>query len=207
MINLDITGFYYQISVPAQGIVTVLDLMNAAKGVKSPNGGVLDFALDFDGRFVQTISVNYDRNCELKNRQQNLTVLPKRRPTGGLYSFTDDVLEPANRLNVAGQVPGLHAWQYRVSDINGRMKSRIGNTEFLGIGPSNEPHQLSLGEPLEDGDTVTWRIVAIFGLNHYLDSKRNMLLNKSGGRPLGLKTAIEVLRKAKVNLAEFYFQQ
>jgi hypothetical protein len=207
MINLEITGFYFRLSVPADGIVTVLDLMNAASGVESANGGVMDFALDFDQRFIETISVNYGRTSTSERHRENLTVLPKRRPTGGLYSFTEDVTEPENRISRPGQVPGLHAWQYYVYDINGRMKSRVGTTELLGVKPAAESDQLSLGEPLEDGDTVAWRIVAIFGLNHYFDSKRNMLLAKSGGRTLGLKAAIEVLREAKVNLAEFTVQQ
>lgn len=207
MINLEVTGFYYQLSVPADGIVTVIDLMNAARGVKSPNGGVMDFALDVDGRFIETIAVKYDRTSTFGSSQRNLTVLPKRRPTGGLYSFTDDAIAPANRISRPGQVPGLLAWQYYVSDINGRMKSRIGTTEPLGIGTAAESDQLALGEPLEDGDTVAWRIVAIFGLNHYFDSKRDMLLAKGGERPIGLKAAIEVLREAKVNLADFTVQQ
>ncbi len=209
MINLEITGFYFRLSVPADGIVTVLDLMNSARGVESANGGVLDFALDFGQRFVERISVNHGRTSTSEEGRQKFTVLPKRRPTGGLYSFTEDVTEPENRISRPGQVSGTHAWQYYVSDIEGRMKTWIGTTETLGIGATAEAEsdQLAIGEPLKDGDTVAWRIVAIFGLNHYFDSKRNLLLAKSGGRPVGLKAAIEVLREAKVNLTEFTVQQ
>lgn len=209
MINLEITGFYFRLSVPADGIVTVLDLMNSARGVESANGGVMDFALDFGQRFVERISVNHGRTIASEEDRQKFTVLPKRRPTGGLYSFTEDVTEPENRISRPGQVSGTHAWQYYVSDIEGRMKSWIGTTEPLGIGATAEAEsdQLAIGEPLKDGDTVAWRIVAIFGLNHYFDSKRNLLLAKSGGRHVGLKAAIEVLREAKVNLTEFTVQQ
>lgn len=203
MINLDIAGFYYRISVPADGIVTVLDLMNAAKGIRSDNGGVLDFRLDFYDRFIETISVNYDRASNPESRQENLTPsLPKRRPTG-LYSFTDDVTDPANRISSPGRVPGLHAWQYYISDSTGVMKSQIGPTGLRGIAPVAESDQLPFGAPLADGDTVVWRLIGIFGLNHFFDSQRTMLLAKSGGRPLGIKAAVEAMKDAKISLAEF----
>lgn len=204
MITLDIAGFYYRGSVPPSGIVTVLELMKALRGVRTPNGGVLDFRLDRDDRFIETISVDYDRTSNPESRQQNLTPsLPKRRPTG-LYSFTDDVMDPANRISSPGRVPGLHAWQYYVSDIDGKMKSQFNPTTGLrGIAPVAESDQDPFGAPLADGDTVVWRLIGIFGLNHFFDSQRTMLLAKSGGRPLGLKAAIEVMKQAKINLAEF----
>ena len=203
MINLDIAGFYYRLSVPAGGIVTVLDLMNAARGVRASNGGVLDFRLDFADKFVETISVDYDRTSNPESRQQNLTpTLPKRRPTG-LYSFTDDVTDPANRISSPGRVPGLHAWQYYISDSAGLMKSQIGPTGVRGIAPAAESDQPPFGAPLADGDTVVWRLLGIFGLNHFFDSQRTKLLAKSGGRPLGLKAAIEMMKEADIDLKEF----
>ena len=205
MITLDIAGFYYGHSVPADGITTVVNLMEKARGVRTSNGGVLDFRLDQNNLFIETISVEYDRVSNPESRQKGLpAAIPGRRPTG-LYSFTDDVLDPANRISSPGRIPGLHAWQYYITSADGVLKSRGDSDLMRGIAPAAKSDQPPYGVTLIDGDTVVWRLIAIFGLNHFFDSQRVMLLSNSGGRPLGLKAAIEVMRAGNANFDNFLY--
>ncbi|MEO1528291.1 MAG: hypothetical protein AAFX06_22950 [Planctomycetota bacterium] len=200
MINLDITGFYYRIPVEPSGITTVLDLLNAARGSRAPNGGVLDFRLDFSGEFIETIAVEYDDRSNPESRQENLSsAFPKRRPQG-LYSFTDDVTDPANRIVNPGRVPGLHAWQYYIFDAGNQLRSRFGPSGERGIAPVVNSDQPPFGVALNDGDTVVWRLVGIFGLNHFFDFHRNHLISSSRGRPVGFKSAIKTLTESGIDL-------
>lgn len=207
MIILDIPCFYYHMPVPPDGIATVLDLMNAAKGAESPTGGVLDFELDRNRRFVQTISVHHRRKSDPECRYQNLSVLPTRRPTGGNYSFTDDVTDPKNWINGPGRVPGLHTWQHYVFDSQGRTKSHLCPTGLRDIAPLAETQPLATGEPLEDGDRAVWRLVALFGLNHFFEAHRDTLRVKTDGKPIGLKSAIAILREDNLDLLDFTIDQ
>lgn len=199
MITLDIAGFYYGCSVPADGIVTVLGLMNKAKNVRTSNDGVLNFDLE-NNQYINRLSVTYDGVRNPESRQKGGLGLPKARPKG-TYEFTDDVFSPSNRIIVPGKVSGLHAWQYYITDVDGRLKSRGKEELTRGIVSAAESDQEPFGKPLVDGDTVVWRLIAIFGLNDILDSQRSMLLAKSGGRSLGLKAAMEIMSAENVDFS------
>lgn len=189
MIHLDITGFYYRFSCELDGIRTVFDLMSKARGVPTANGGKLFFDADpARPNFCQTITVEYPAGSRPKSRQSG-----DPRPLG-LYTYTDDVLDPNNRIVVPNGQTGLHIWQYYITNRDRQIKTgpnEAGNRAIVGFKVSDqEPY----GAALEDEDTVTWRLVAIFGIADSIDKNRTMLTEKANGKPLGLKAAISMLK-------------
>lgn len=186
-ITLDITGFYYSIEVDSSGANSVLDVLNRANGVRADNGGVLSFDLDSAG-FVKKLTVAYDGGSDPKSRQNN-SAFGLERPVG-IYSYSDDVLNSANRIGNSGNVPGLLVWQYYVFDQNGRAKNEsvITPPERV-ITSASEPFGLA------DGDRIVWRLVGIFGLNQFIDAAREEITTESKGQSLSLKAAAELFRK------------
>lgn len=189
-IRLDITGFYYEEDVPFDaGLTTVLDVMvRAAENPSSLNGGRLSYGLDSKG-FVSEIQVRYDAASTPRSRQDKS---PNDSPFGlerprGTYRYADDVLSPRNRVEVQGAVPGLLTWQYYVTDAQGRPKNNDRE-----ITPVVKPLPLALA----DGDRITWRLVAIFGLNQFIDAARQQVVMESKGQPLSLKAAGRLLRES-----------
>jgi hypothetical protein len=190
MITLDITGFYYRHETSPGGISSVLDLMNRAQGVRTKNGGVLSFVSDVDG-FVETITVDYDDDSKPTSRQTH-----DRRLTGR-YTYTDS---PSNKGNIIlvppGANAGIHVWQYYITDKNGCLKSGADVEGIRTIIPftiSDKPP----GGPLKDGDTVTWRLVGIFGLEEELrelEERRDELKELLGDEPTSVKRALRALR-------------
>lgn len=190
MIHLDITGFYYRYDADPKGIETVYDLMKAAEGKTSGNGGKLSFKPEAGTVFCTEITVDYDASSTPKSRQSGAP-----RPKGR-YTYTDNVLSPANRITVPGGATGLLVWQYYVTDSNGKLKSgynAAGERRIVGFLESNKP---PYGAELEDEDTVTWRLVAIFGVADEIDTNRELLAKKSMGKPLSLKAAMAALSPA-----------
>ncbi|MBM3956140.1 MAG: hypothetical protein FJ309_16285 [Planctomycetes bacterium] len=188
MIHLDITGFFYRYDADAAGIKTVFDLMQAAAGKTSGNGGVLSFDAEPGSDFCQTITVDYGAGSTPMSRQNGMA-----RPKGR-YTYTDDVVTQANRITVPGGVTGVHVWQYYITDEKGKLKSgadAAGNRKIVGFRVSDQP---PYGAKLVDGDTVTWRLVAIFGVADAIDANRELLAKKSMGKPLSLKAAMAALR-------------
>lgn len=188
MIYLDITGFYYRYAVDPTGITTVFDLMNSAAGKTSGNGGVLTFEPQGNSSFCQTITVDYGPASKPESRQSG-----DARPKGR-YSYTDDVTDKKNWIIVPGCVPGFHVWQYYITDADGKVTSGLntnGERRILGFKESDKP---PYGASLKDGFTVTWRLVAIFGLAEIIDNNREILLARSGGKPMGLKAVMAALR-------------
>lgn len=182
-IRLDITGFYYEIEVENNGANTVGEIMRRAAGVRAPNGGVL--SAEFDSRgFVTELKVVYDGSSEPVSRQENSPFGP-RRPLG-TYRYADDVLSQSNRISGSGSIPGLLAWQYYVFDAEMRQK----NSDRRILSTTEVPSTYSL----VDGDRIVWRLIGIFGLNQFIDSKRESLVAESKGQPLSLKSAGRVLR-------------
>lgn len=186
MITLDITGFYYRYATSPGGIYSVFDLMNSAQGVRVQNGGVLSFQQDPNG-FVDTITVDYDDNSQPVSRQSGE---PRQKTK---YSFTDNVRSPVNRISVPGSSTGLLVWQYYITDERGTLKSGADAQGIRTIVPftlSDQPP----GAPLVDGDTVTWRLVAIFGVADLIDQNKDRLAKINEGGPLSLKAALRALR-------------
>jgi hypothetical protein len=208
MITLDITGFYYSFQVPYRNdLKTVFDLMKAAMGEKSNNGGIMTFSLEEPPKddFLSSITVKYGPTGKPTSRQTNLDpTIPPLRPTG-TYSFTDDVTKPANRISSGepGGVPGLLTWQYYIIDKNGVLQSGAGSDRKRTIVPmklSDKNGQRAL----QDGDTVVWRLVGIFGLNQFFDRNMKLLVEKSNGKPLGVKAAFEIFKAEKVDLSSVF---
>ncbi len=188
MIFLDVTGFYYRFECPAAGIRTVFDLMERAKDQSTENGGVLTFESDTqDPVYCQTITVEFPAGSKPKSRQSGELRLT------GKYTYTDDVRDTSNRIKVPGGRTGLHVWQYYITDKNGKLKSGVnekGERRILGFKESDTG---AYGAPLADGDTVTWRLVAIF-IADEIDRNMETLVQKADGKPLGLKAAMSMLR-------------
>ncbi len=184
-IAIDITGFYYDIDVDSSGVTTVVAAMRRAQGVRARNGGVLDFKTDSSG-FISCIEVKYDGNSQPQSRQLNSSFGPNR-PIG-TYRYSDDIIDKNNRIHVNGAINGLLVWQYYIYDSTNMQKSGGG------INRTIEPASTPNTNALADGDRIVWRLVAIFGLNQFLDSKQDLLLSESKGQSLSLKSAGSILR-------------
>ncbi|MDP4021039.1 hypothetical protein Q8W71_00245 [Methylobacterium sp. NEAU 140] len=182
-IKLDITGFYYSIDVDSSGVTTVLDVLNRANGIRSPNGGVLSFRLDKG--FVSSLTVEYDGQSSPKSRQNNSPFGPNR-PVG-IYSYTDDVFSQSNRISNSGNIPGLLAWQYYIFDSAGKQKS--GDRTIVPVSKASTTFQI------QDGDRIVWRLIGIFGLNQFIDAAQQNLVAEAKGQPLSLKAAGDILDK------------
>lgn len=185
-ITLDITGFYYSIDVSEVGANSVLDVLNRANEVRSPNGGVLSFELEDAGdrgKFVKRLTVTYDENSNPVTRQKDNPRLPLERKKG-VYSYVDNVLDLSNRIGNEGTVPGLLAWQYYVFDRNGMTQNQDRKIRSASLGVF----------PFADGWRVVWRLVGIFGINELIDNSRENLVAEHNGDTISLKAAAQILQ-------------
>ena len=180
-ITIDITGFYYSADVNLGSIVTVEDAMREAEKITSPAGGKLAVSKDLNG-FVNKLTVVYPPDGRPKSRQSD-----DPRPVG-TYSYDDNPLKGGTVVSGNGNIDGQLAWQYYVS----RAGMILNNDRA--IIPFDKSNAGKIG-PLQDGDVVTWRLVAIFGLRREMQDNIKMLegLVADGGQ-LSMKSAIRALK-------------
>lgn len=179
-IKIDITGFYYRTEIVADGIVTVEDAMRRAAAKPSPDGGKLEISSDLNG-FVNKITVEYPPTSRPKSGQTD-----NPRPVG-TYSYDDNPLKGGNVISGNGDIDGQLAWQYYVR------RAGVTLNADRKIIPFNESDTGAIG-PLQDGDVVTWRLIAIFGLRGMMQDNIKMLEGLvADGVPLSMKSAVRAL--------------
>ncbi len=170
-ITIDITGMYYRNTVNIdKENPTVFDVMQAAAGVRAPNGGMMAFTtVDknfMEYPFVNSITVFYDDESLPMTRQTGASSVKTPQRPKGVYTFNDNNTVSESQIDdgISYQI----AWQYYVS--NGKTIKNLGVDGARGIVPVKNSNQAPNGIPLADGDTITWRLVAIFGLAETLES-------------------------------------
>ena len=158
-VTLDIAGFFFDRTVTIPKGSTVEDLMQAVKKANDPkdtSSAIFDFqpGIGKESGFIDEISILH-RGGSAKSRQKGGRVYPD-----GLYSYADDPVEmKKKRLSPEGKDSGIVlAWQYYVYS----KKSVDKNRENSGIKREIVPFSDSKRDyPLENGDTVVWRLVAL----------------------------------------------
>lgn len=181
-IKIDITGFYYEQKIDAEGIVTVEDAMRAAAQSPAPNGGILSVSSDLNG-FVNSITVEYPSTARPVSRQSG-----GPRPVG-TYSYDDNPLNGGNVIPGSGNVDGQLAWQYYV-----RRGGAVVNADRR-IVPFDRSDEGSVG-PLQDGDVIVWRLVGIFGLRQIMLERSDEIQSLSAdGAPISMKTAMRSISR------------
>ena len=176
-ITLDITGMYYRNTVTVDEGATVFQVMQAAAGVPAPNGGIMQFKTeDKDGMqrdFVNSITVEYGEGSTPESRQINAPASKDPTRPKGIYTFDDNAAVSASQIK--GGVTYQLAWQYYIT--NGKTIKNLGDNGKRGIVPVKRSDDPEIGIKLVDGDTITWRLVAIYGLyemSHTENSVRGM---------------------------------
>jgi hypothetical protein len=177
-VNLDIAGFYYQrenIEVPHDA--TIKDIMQ--KAVDLDISEKRKMRLDFQGstrtkgdEFLTRLSVTHFQEAQSRQRvldDKNNKIL--RYYEAGLYiGIDDDVMLPPQMTSspkVNGLIPvdpmlkQVKAWQYYVYS-----RTFVDKNRALGGGGASSPHRMiipfsSKNQPLEDKDTIVWRLVTI----------------------------------------------
>jgi hypothetical protein len=174
-INLDITGMYYRAVVDMENNPTVLRVMEEAAKQSAGSDAVMTFDnVDSGGNpspFVNYISVEYFGKNIPMSRQSGA-----ERPQGK-YSYND------NKGRLVAQIPGevslQLAWQYYVTTKDKFVKNLGADGErcIIPAGTSNTGKGAII---LVDGDTVTWRLVAIYGLPEAVMKKNNYSIVPAG---------------------------
>ena len=159
-ITLDVTGFYFSETVPFNNQQTVQEVMEQVALKTEGRGTVFNFEprLGSAGNKLNSISVEF--NCDApRSRQVNPNTGIGREKVDRFFFFCDENLEPMGPTN-KNQAQFVLAWQYYVTDKNGMLKNGTPQSGgFRTIVPFSNP--VSDFE-LCDGDTITWRLVAIF---------------------------------------------
>lgn len=158
-VTLDIAGFFFDKTVKIPKGSTVKDLMQAVKDANDPNDNktaIFDFreGIGQESGFIDEISILH-RGNSAKSRQKGGRVYPD-----GLYSYADDPVEKKKkRLSPEGKDSGIVlAWQYYVYSKKSVDKNREGSGIKREIVPFSDSKK---DYPLEDGDTVVWRLIAL----------------------------------------------
>lgn len=176
-ITVDITGMYYRTTVEVDAGASVFDVMTKATQKLSDDGkGLMSFTTspsktreNPDGtpmQFVNCIKIVYsDRPV---SRQGNG---PRVK---GTYLFNDDL--PTTSSQPGSDILFQLAWQYYITDRFKKIKNlgEDGSREIFGLENSNIPPK---NIDFEEGDVITWRLVAIFGLVQTAEeeiAKRNL---------------------------------
>ena len=155
--------------------------MRAAASKPAPNGGKLSVASDLNG-FVNSITVVYPDTTRPESRQDG-----GPRPVG-VYSYDDNPTDGGNVIPGGGDINGQLAWQYYVC-----RSGMIVNSDRTII-PFNKSDTGSVG-PLQDGDRIIWRPVAIFGLSGAMQERRDELQDLiADGGALSMKSTIRALK-------------
>lgn len=180
-ITVDITGMYYRHTVTMDTPdPTVFEVMQKAALTPAPNGGVMSFKTeDSAGRpakSVNCITVDYDATSKPTSRQlvdpgdPHTEFKDPERPTG-TYTFNDNV----NVIPPQAGVSFRLAWQYYITNEDPntgietiKNKGRSGGRGIVKCKVSNKG---IFGITLADGDTITWRLVAIYGLEESVAKK------------------------------------
>mgnify|MGYP006425228631 FL=1 len=159
-ITLDVTGFYFSEVVPFNHQKTVQEVMEQVALKTKGRGTVFDFdpRIGSSGRKLNSISVEF--KCDPpRSRQVDPNTGIGREKNDRLFFFCDKDLQPTGATD-KNQAQFVLAWQYYVTDKNGTLKNGTPQSGgFRTIVPFSTP--VSDFE-LCDGDTITWRLVAIF---------------------------------------------
>ncbi|MEM0942550.1 MAG: hypothetical protein AAGI70_01260 [Pseudomonadota bacterium] len=185
MIKIDITGFYYEIEVDPEGVVTVADAMRKATEAVAPNGGKLKVDTDLNG-FVNCLTVDYPSDARPASRQSGDT-----RPVGK-YSYDDNPIGGGNVVPGGGNINGQLAWQYYVE------REGVTVNRDRVIIPITQSDQSAVG-PLQPTDLIIWRLVAIFGLREKMKENQDVLdalVAESPQGNLSMKSAMRHLKSA-----------
>lgn len=173
-ITIDVTGMYYSNTVTVAEGSTVFDVMQAASVQRAPgNGGILTFGLELasDGvtpsGFLNQIKIVYDEESDPRSRQLVTAGQPGAPRPKGVYLYNDDMSR--DPFLVDGGVSFRLAWQYYISDAEGRSRNANvdGTRKIVPFLRSNE------GEgsvELHNGDRIVWRAVAIFGIDEAIEA-------------------------------------
>ncbi|MGF1449380.1 MAG: hypothetical protein ACFB20_08195 [Opitutales bacterium] len=171
-LTLDITGFYYALTVEGGDAAnllgdTVKALTSFAVGKNGVNGGVLTRA-DFDAKgFLSCATVDFTgegaRPASRQQRPDGKPPLPN--PPRGIYSY-DDTISNVVAPGCGGTISFSLVWQYYIFGKNNVLKTGNAGTTVRTIFSAGNSNKEA---PLEDGDRVVWRLVAIGGLKERVD--------------------------------------
>ncbi|MEO1152186.1 MAG: hypothetical protein AAFW83_14530 [Pseudomonadota bacterium] len=159
MITVDVTGFYFRKTIPLGTAKTVKDVMDNIVAATANEFPCLQYESSTRPgkmKFLRSITARFDEDNPPRSRQSG--VMKAER----VFTYNDEACET---MDVPGGASFALAWQYYVRDVHGRLKNSIGNCEARRIIPFADSDSASGGVTLEEGDVITWRLVAIFGSN------------------------------------------
>lgn len=169
-ITVDVTGFYFSETVPFTKQETVQEVMEQVASKTQGRGTEFDFGprRGVVGRKLNFIKVKF--TCDAPRSRQVDPATGIGREKADRYFFYDDSdLTPMGETN-DGQAQFVLAWQYYVTDQNGTLKN--GTPQGGGFRTIVPFSQKSENYVFSDGDTITWRLVAIFGKNAVEDEPK-----------------------------------
>ncbi|WP_295526737.1 hypothetical protein [Novosphingobium sp. Chol11] len=174
-IFIDIAGMFYRHRVTVGENPSVFDVMDAVRGQRALHGGgTLQFDIEPsatienpDGspmEFISYIEVTYDDNSKPVSRQGNGEII------SGVYAFNDGTKVFPDKQD--GNIRFQLVWQYYVTSKLGVVKNlgKDGSRKIVGLKSNNlMPPDITL----ESGDTIMWRLVAIFDLEQTAEKEAN----------------------------------
>ena len=171
-ITLDFTGLFYEIKVdvaaldsfqPAQPR-TVKKLTEFAVGKLGTTGGTLIYAKFSEGGFLSAAYVEHRSNPRTRQKDSAGAPAPSRALPIGIYGFDDAIR--TNRVTGV-QISFSLSWQYYIF----RGRELISGVSATSTDRTIVPAEKSISvTPLDDGDIVRWKLVAIGGLNELVET-------------------------------------
>jgi hypothetical protein len=162
-ITVDVTGFYFSETVPFNNQITVQEVMEQVAVKTQGRETEFNFAprAGQPGKWLNSITVEF--KCDLpRSRQVDPNTGIGIEKADKFFHYDDSVgslMGPTDKE----QAQFALVWQYYVTDKFGVLKNGTPQGGgFRTVVPFVEP---SSGFTFADGDTITWRLVAIFSKN------------------------------------------
>ena len=160
-VTLDFTGLYYELDVPFDQLGTspsVRALTEFAVGKQGQTGGKLIFAEFSSKGFLSAAYVEHRATPQSRQKDSSGNPSPSLPLPTGIYGFDDEF-----RTNVVEgvQISFSLAWQYYIFRAGQLINGSSGTSTERTIVSATDSGGVT---PLEDGDIVRWRLVAIGGL-------------------------------------------